>query len=72
MGIENIDDLKPGQDPKLADPPDAEPQPEPAEEKFDPHNTPLDDIDDAQWLAEDDPRRQAVEEFKERELHKEG
>jgi len=48
-------------------PPDQPPKPVPAPEPADtsdPHITPLDDIEDAKWLAEDDPRRKAVEEFK--------
>jgi len=69
MGIENIENLTGGVDPKFNDPEDAEPKPEPAIQPSDPHTPPLDDIESAKWLAEDDPRRQAVEEFKEREAH---
>lgn len=54
-----------GTDPKFEDPPDAEPTPEPAQQPADPHTPPLDDIEDAQYLAEDDPRRKEVEAFKE-------
>lgn len=53
----------PAVDPKFDDPPDVDPTPEPATEPADPHVTPLDDIEDAQYLAEDDPRRKEVEEF---------
>jgi hypothetical protein len=55
----------PAVDPKFDDPPDAEPTPEPAQEPSDPHTPPLDDIEDAKYLDEDDPRRKEVEAFKE-------
>lgn len=53
-----------GTDPKFNDPEDAEPKPEPAKEPADPHTPPLDDVEDAKWLAEDDPRRKEIEKFK--------
>ena len=53
-----------GTDPKFDDPEDAEPKPEPAKEPADPHTPPLDDVEDAKWLAEDDPRRKEIEKFK--------
>lgn len=51
-------------DPKFNDPEDAEPKPEPTKEPADAHTPPLDDIEDAKWLAEDDPRRKEIEKFK--------
>jgi hypothetical protein len=53
----------PGTDPKFDLPDDVDPTPEPATQPADPHVTPLDDIKDAKYLAEDDPRRQEVEKF---------
>jgi hypothetical protein len=59
---------EPATDPKLPEiPSDVPPAPEPTEQPSDPHTTPLDDIEDAQHLAEDDPRRQEVEQFKQGE-----
>lgn len=58
-----------GIDPKFYDPEDAEPKPEPAKEPADPHTPPLDDIEDAKWLDPDDPRRKAIEEFKNQGIH---
>jgi hypothetical protein len=40
---------------------DVKPNPEPAREPFDPHQGPLDNEDDAQYLKPEDPRRVEVE-----------
>ena len=52
-------------DKPLEMPSDVEPKAEPATEPADGHTPPLDDIEDAKYLAEGDPRRQEVEQYKE-------
>lgn len=60
---ERLGNTESGRDPKLDAPGDVEAAPEPSEQPSDPHAAPLDDVQDAKYLAEDDPRRQEIEKW---------
>jgi hypothetical protein len=61
MGIEGIENIVPSYEPPI----EVKPKSEPAREPSDPHQPPLDDVEDSQHLDEYDARRLEADKWRE-------